>query len=52
MWDAPPAPPTPDPDDVKIATALAGALGGLFAIALGLRAAEVKGHASPALAQP
>lgn len=39
-WNAienPPTPPKPDPDDVKIATALAGALGGLFAVAMGIK---------------
>jgi hypothetical protein len=43
MWDAPPAPPTPDPDDVKIATALSGALGGLFAVALGVKSGGRQG---------
>lgn len=36
MWAAPPTPKDPDPDDVKIATSLAGALGGLFAVAMGV----------------
>jgi len=43
MWDAPPTPPSPDPDDVKIATALAGALGGLFAVALGVKSGGGEG---------
>jgi hypothetical protein len=39
-WNAvetPPTPPNPNPDDVKIATALAGGLGGLFAVAMGIK---------------
>ena len=46
-WDAvedPPTPPKPNPDDVKIATGLAGALGGLFAVAMGIKAHTFVGN--------
>ncbi len=37
-WNAETAAPEFDPDDIKIATGLAGALGALFAVALGVEA--------------
>jgi len=48
MWDTwqatekPPKPPKLDPDDIKIATALAGVLGGVFAVALGVERQQQK----------
>jgi hypothetical protein len=49
MWDTWPASekPTVDPDDVKIATALAGALGGVFAAALGVERQKQKNTSGP-----
>jgi hypothetical protein len=50
IWDTwkavetPPTPPTPNSDDVKIATALAGALGGLFAVAMGIKSNDSGGN--------
>ena len=49
MWDTWPASQKPkvDPDDVKIATALAGALGGVFAAALGVERQRQKNVTPP-----
>ena len=49
MWDVWPASEKPnvDPDDVKIATALAGTLGGVFAAALGVERQKQKNAAPP-----
>jgi hypothetical protein len=49
MWDTWPASEKPkvDPDDVKIATALAGALAGVFAAALGVERQKRKRNVAP-----